>query len=104
MSLTDYIITVFCLIDDMLAEMKDDGLNLRRRGPAPQLADSVVLAREIIGEFLGYDTDSGIFHYFRRHHVAFFRNSCRCIARPSPERPPTFGESNSACISGCCAA
>ncbi len=72
MSLTDYIITVFCLIDDMLAEMKDDGLTLRRRGPAPKLADSVVLACEIIGEFLGYDTDSGICHYFRRHHGAFF--------------------------------
>lgn len=72
MSLTDYIITVFCLVDDMLTEMKDDGLTLRRRGPAPQLADSVVLACEIIGEFLGYDTDSGIFRYFRRHHGAFF--------------------------------
>ncbi|QXD15063.1 IS982 family transposase [Rhodocaloribacter litoris] len=72
MSLTDYIITVFCLIDDMLTEMKDDGLTLRSRGPAPKLADSVVLACEIIGEFLGYDTDSGIFHYFRRHHGAFF--------------------------------
>lgn len=69
MSLTDYIITVFCLVDDMLADMKDDGLTLRRRGPAPKLADSVVLACEIIGEFLGYD--SGIFHYFRRHHAAF---------------------------------
>jgi hypothetical protein len=72
MSLTDYIITVFCLVDDMLTDMKNDGLTLRRRGPAPKLADSVVLACEIIGEFLGYDTDSGIFRYFRRHHGAFF--------------------------------
>jgi hypothetical protein len=72
MSLTDYMITVLCLVDDLRTAMKEDGLTLRRRGPAPTLADSVVVACEIIGEFLGYDTDSGLFRYFRRHHAAFF--------------------------------
>lgn len=72
MSLTDFIITVFCLVDDMLTEMHQQGLRLRQRGPKPKLADSVVLTCEFVGEFLGYDTDTGIFRYFRRHHAALF--------------------------------
>lgn len=72
MSLTDFIISVFCLTDDLLTQMKQDGLILRRRGPKPTLSDSVVLTCEFVGEFLGYDTDSGIFRYFRRHHAALF--------------------------------
>ena len=32
----------------------------------------MVLTCELVGEFFGYDTDSGIFAYFRRHHGALF--------------------------------
>jgi len=71
MSLDDFIITVFCTIDDFLTGFLD-GKRLRRRGPRPTVPDSVVLTCEIVGEFLEYDTDSGIFSYFRRHHAAFF--------------------------------
>lgn len=72
MSLTDLIITVFCLIDDMLQEMREDGLQLRQRGPRPQLADSEVLTCEIVGEFLGLDEERQLFRHFRRHYSAFF--------------------------------
>lgn len=71
MSLDDFIITVFCTIDDFLTEFLD-GKRLRQRGPRPTVPDSVVLTCEIVGEFLEYDTDSGIFSYFRRHHATFF--------------------------------
>lgn len=71
MSLDDYIITVFCTVDDFLTDYLK-GKRLRQRGPRPTVPDSVVLTCEIVGEFLEYDTDSGIFAYFRRHHGELF--------------------------------
>jgi Transposase DDE domain len=68
MDLSTFIVAVFCLIDDRL---KDRG-PLRQRGPAPKLSDSEVLTIEIVGEFLGLDTDKGIHRYFRRHYAEWF--------------------------------
>lgn len=79
MSLDDYIITVFCTVDDFLADHLE-GKRLRQRGPTPTVPDSVVLTCELVGEFLEYDTDSGIFSYFRQHHAELFPellNVCR---------------------------
>ena len=67
MDVTTFIVTVFCLIDDWLA-----GQRLRQRGPAPTLADSEVLTIECVGEFLGIDTDLGLYQYFRRHWADWF--------------------------------
>jgi hypothetical protein len=60
---TTFMINVFCLIDDWLK-----GKCLRQRGPQPKLADSEVLTIEIVGAFLGINTDKGIYTYFRRHY------------------------------------
>jgi hypothetical protein len=63
-----FIINVFCLVDDWLqGEPK-----LRQRGPQPVLADSEVLTIEIVGEFLGIDSEKDLFTYFRRHYREFF--------------------------------
>jgi hypothetical protein len=67
MDITTFIIATFCLIDDQLA-----GKRLRRRGPQPTLKDSEVLTIEVVGEFLGLETDSNIFIYFRRHYADWF--------------------------------
>jgi hypothetical protein len=67
MDITTFIITVFCLIEDQLV-----GKRLRRRGPQPTLRDSEVLTIEVVGEFLGLETDSSIFAYFRRHYADWF--------------------------------
>ncbi len=67
MDLETFLTTIFCLCDDFLA-----GLKLRTRGPQPLLHDSEVLTMEIAGEFLGQDTDSGIYRYFRLHHRSLF--------------------------------
>ena len=67
MELTTFIIAVFCIIDDRLADRR-----LRRRGPRPTLADSEVLTIECVGEFLGIDTDAGLYRYFRRHWANWF--------------------------------
>lgn len=67
MDLSTFITAVFCLVDDQLKERR-----IRQRGPAPKLSDSEVLTIEIIGEFLGLDTDEAIFGYFRRHYGEWF--------------------------------
>jgi hypothetical protein len=45
---------------------------LRERGPQPLLDDREVLTIEIVGEFLGMDTDKGIFLFFSRHYAEWF--------------------------------
>jgi hypothetical protein len=67
MDLNTFIIAVFCLIDDRIEDRA-----LRARGPLPKLSDAEVLTIEIVGEFLGLDTDEAIFRYFRRHYGEWF--------------------------------
>ena len=62
-----YLVSVFCLVDDWLKDQ-----SLRQRGPAPTLRDSEVLTIEIVGEFLGIDTDKGLFVHFRRYYSDWF--------------------------------
>ena len=67
MDLNTFIVAVFCLVDDRLK-----GRRIRQRGPAPKLSDSEVLTIEIVGEFLGLDTDESIFRHFREHYGEWF--------------------------------
>lgn len=71
MSIEDFIIGVFCLIDDELKKILA-GKRLRQRGPVPGLQDSEVITMEIVGEFLGKDGDKPIWEYFRSHWSHFF--------------------------------
>jgi hypothetical protein len=75
MPLEDYITTVFCLIDDHLKELTK-GKKIRSRGPRPSLTDSEVITMEVVGEFLGIDTDKGIWQYFRVHWYDLFPGLC----------------------------
>jgi Transposase DDE domain len=65
--LSTFIVSVFCLIDDRLK-----GRRIRQRGPTPKLSDVEVLTIEIVGEFLGMDTDTGIHLFFKRHYGEWF--------------------------------
>ena len=67
MDLSTFIVAVFCLIDGRVEDRA-----LRARGPLPKLSDAEVLTIEIVGEFLGMDTDEAIFRYFRRHYGEWF--------------------------------
>lgn len=95
MSLTEFLTEVFCLVDDMLLDLKgqlrENGEALRSRGPSPTVADSVVLTCELAGEFLGYDTDKGLLQYFRRHHQDLFPKLDEVPWRLLPGRPPICG-------------
>jgi hypothetical protein len=67
MDLSTFIVAVFCLIDDRLKDRR-----VRQRGPSPKLSDAEVLTIEVVGEFLGIDTDKALYHYFRRHYSEWF--------------------------------
>jgi hypothetical protein len=76
MDLDTFIIAVFCVLDEAIPRVTG-GQRLRERGPEPTLADSEVLTREVVGEYLGLVQDSALFDsalfaYFRRHYAHFF--------------------------------
>ena len=71
MPLEDFIITVFCWVEEHLNALLGDH-RLRQRGFAPQLSDGEVITMEVVGEFLGLDTDVGIWKYFGRHWLSWF--------------------------------
>ncbi len=75
MTFEDYLLELFYLIDSELAAMNLP--RLRARGPRPVLHDSEVITMELAGEFLGIDTDKGIWAYFRRCHRAEFPGIAR---------------------------
>jgi Transposase DDE domain len=66
----EYLLVLFCLIDDELQALRLG--RLRRRGPAPTLSDSEVITIELAGEALGRDCDRDVFRFFRRYHTAEF--------------------------------
>jgi hypothetical protein len=72
--LESFTIAVYCVIDELLGELATDPVwgQVRRRGPAPVLADSEVLTMEVVGEFLGHDQDVAIVNYFGREHPDWF--------------------------------
>jgi Transposase DDE domain len=78
MTLDDYILNVFCLVDDQLTALHLD--HVRQRGFAPRLYDSEVVTIELVGEFLGFTRDAQLFWYFRRHHADAFP-ALRCVHR-----------------------
>lgn len=71
MQLIDFIITVFCKIDDMLKNILKT-TRLRQRGPQPKLSDAEVITMEVVGEFLGKDCDEHIHSYFKAHWSDLF--------------------------------
>jgi hypothetical protein len=72
MPLEDFIIRVYCCIADSYAELVTTPL--RTRGFATQLSDAEVITMEIVGEFIGKDTDKGLWRYFRAHWHNWFPN------------------------------
>ncbi|MEX0448056.1 hypothetical protein [Xenorhabdus sp. SGI246] len=67
----DFIIWVFCWVEENLAELQQD-TRFRSRGIPPKLSDAEVITMEVIGEFLGFSKDKGIWTYFCRHWREWF--------------------------------
>lgn len=70
-SIDEFIIAVFCCVDDLLKEVTQ-GQPIRAKGFAPALSDSEVMTMEIVAEYQGIDTDQAIWRYFRRHWWDWF--------------------------------
>ena len=62
-SIEEFIITVFCCVDDWLKSVTQDH-PIRRRGFASSLFESEVIPMEIVAEFQGIDADKAIWQYF----------------------------------------
>lgn len=76
MTLEDLIINTYCFVDDYL--IAANLTRLRKRGEPPSLSDSEIITMEIVGEFLGHNTDKAIWVYFKEHWSHFFpKISCR---------------------------
>jgi hypothetical protein len=71
MSPQDFLLVVFCLIDDQLKDLRG-GRRLRAGGPEPTLADAEVITIEVVGEFLGLGDDAALYRHFRAYHAAEF--------------------------------
>ena len=70
-SIEEFIIAVFCCVDDLLQEMTQ-GQAIRQKGFAPAFGDSEVITMELVAEYQGIDADQAIWNYFRRHWSALF--------------------------------
>jgi hypothetical protein len=68
----DFLLTVFCMIDDELKALTK-ATPLRSRGPRQlKLADSEVITIEIVGEFWNLVDDTALVDFFRTYHAAEF--------------------------------
>ena len=66
-----FIISVYCLVVEMM-QIVEKGCHFRTTGFAPELTDAEVITIEICGEFFKLHEDTAIYHYFKRHYLAFF--------------------------------
>lgn len=70
MSIEDFIIAVYCLVEEMLKNLSVK--KLRQRGFEPNLSDGEMITMETVAEFLGIDTDKGAWEYFSNHWQEWF--------------------------------
>ena len=68
----DFIIYVYCCVEEALSKIST--INLRTRGFAPKLTDAEVITMELVGEFMGKDQDTSIWRYFRNNWHDWFPN------------------------------
>jgi hypothetical protein len=71
MPLEDFIIHMYCLVDDHFQDITKN-ICLRARGPAPKLTDVEVITMELVGECLGLNGDLNIWTYFKQHWLSWF--------------------------------
>ena len=72
MPIENFIINVFCVVDELISAVAP--VKILQRGFKPQLSDSEVITMEIVAEFLGIDTDKQILEYFSHHWKSWFPN------------------------------
>jgi hypothetical protein len=71
MPLSDYIINVFCIIDDIYLELFGTK-GVRKAGYAPYLGDSEIISMLMVGELLGMSDNKKIWLYFKSNFLNYF--------------------------------
>lgn len=71
MPLDNYIIAVYCLTDDLYAELLQK-VKIRKAGTAPTLNDPELITMLLVGEFLGIADNKKIWLYFKSNFLHFF--------------------------------
>jgi hypothetical protein len=71
MPLDDYIIAVFCLIDDLYSELKQK-IKVRKAGYSPTVSDCELITMLLVGELLGLADNKKIWLYFKSNFLHFF--------------------------------
>ena len=71
MSVEEFIIWAYCCVDLHISELRQQH-PWRSRGFTPRLSDAEIITMELVGEFLGQDTDKGIWQYFKNHWSHYF--------------------------------
>lgn len=66
MPLEEFIIWVYCWVDDQVKDITQNHC-LRLRGVAPAWSNAEVITLEIRGKFPGNDADQPIWKYFKNH-------------------------------------
>ena len=97
MDLDTFIVAVFCEVEDWLESQRPP----RQRGPKPKLSDSEVLTIEAVGEFLGIDTDQGLYTFFGGSTPSGSRPCRRSTAQHSHARWLIYGLSRTGCGGTC---
>lgn len=70
MSYDDFIIVVYLLVEALYQNLVTKPL--RSKGFLPALSDAEVITMELVGECLGFDTDKGIWAYFKNCYQHYF--------------------------------
>ncbi|WP_341763539.1 IS982 family transposase [Candidatus Tisiphia endosymbiont of Beris chalybata] len=73
MTLEEFIITVYCFIEEKMTIITKN-IKVRKAGFPPCLSDVEALTMEVVGEFIGLHQDKQIWEYFKRHFQEWFPN------------------------------
>ena len=70
MSIEEFIIFVYVIIEELYSTVVIKPL--RTRGFPPAVTDTEIITMQIVGEFLGLDTDKNIWMYFKNNWLEWF--------------------------------
>ncbi len=71
MSEEEFIISVYCWVAAIYEQIVGN-IKLRPRGFPPKLSAPELITMELVGEFLGKDSDKAIWYYFKTHWSHYF--------------------------------
>ena len=69
----DFCLAIYCIVDDLLTELKQLRPDLKRPGPAPKCSDSELIVMAIIGECMEWNCECTLLRHMAAHTNLFPR-------------------------------